>query len=80
MSNETPTPVSYGATFSHPTFHPAVHIMMMNNHAHNSSTHKVEAAWYWYIANKKEVVCKKVTEDLFNTKKKGDDVTVTVWD
>ncbi len=41
--------------------------------------HKVDAKWVWFIANRNEVIQKYVSQEMFDTKKCGDKVTVKRW-
>jgi hypothetical protein len=40
---------------------------------------KVKEKWVWFIANKNMVLERRVTKQLFNTKKCGDKVTIKRW-
>ena len=41
--------------------------------------YKVNAERVWFIANRNEVIQKSVSQQMFNTKKCGDKVTVKRW-
>jgi len=65
MSNETPKTLSYAA----------VYIPMAHPHT-PPPPHKIDAQWVWFIANKDAIIERNVSEQMFNTKKCGDKITI----
>lgn len=43
---------------------------------HSNTPQKIEAEWIWFVANKREVLPFRVSEQMFDTKKCGDKVTM----
>ena len=64
MSNESAKTISYAAVIITPRVPP------------RTPPHKVDAKWVWFIANKNRVIQKRVSQQMFDTKKCGDKVTV----
>ena len=52
-----------------------VHVPVVHQHHHS----KQEAQYYWYLANKNEVIKKAVTSKLFYSKKVGTKITINYY-
>lgn len=68
MSNENVKTISY-----------AGYVPIVPHITPAPAPHKVDAEWTWFIANRNEVIQKCVSQEMFDTKKCGDKVTVKRW-
>ncbi len=64
MSDRSPRIISYSSVITVP--HTTI----------NNKPYKIKEKWVFYIANKKEIIIKSVSEKLFNSKRCGEKIKI----